>query len=95
MQQSKQFILDRLPISLAPSEEAAIRRGSSHAGERIKIYSFTKLRVVRRGVARVVVEEENVVVYHCLDNTRYICIEYVVCVLVMTFFTTQGLSRRG
>lgn len=32
---------------------------------------FTQLRILRPGIARAVVEDGLVVVYHCMDNSRY------------------------
>jgi hypothetical protein len=34
------------------------------------IHPYTKLRMVRPGIARAVVEDGMVVVYHCMDNSR-------------------------
>ena len=39
-------------------------------GESAKINVTSKLRMLRPGIARAIVEEGNVVLYHCMDNSR-------------------------
>ena len=34
------------------------------------MFPFTKLRLIRPGIARVLLEDGIVVVYHCMDNSR-------------------------
>ena len=62
----KSFILCRLPVVLSVGEE---RRTASGAPN-VKIFPFSKLRIIRPGIARAVVEDGMVVVYHCMDNPR-------------------------
>lgn len=64
---AKSFISDRLPVPLTAKEELATSSGSPHT----QIMSFTQVRMLRPGIARAVVEEGMVVVYHCMDNSRY------------------------
>jgi hypothetical protein len=65
-QLAKQFMMERLPVPLTKEEEAVSSSGGGH----IVINPYTKLRMVRPGVAIVLVEEGKVVVYHCMDNSR-------------------------
>jgi hypothetical protein len=62
--------MERLPVPLTPSEEAISYQGFANA----VIYPYTQLRMVRPGIAIAVVEEGKVVVYHCMDNARYLII---------------------
>lgn len=64
----KKYISQRLPVPLTPFEEA---RSSAGAPSAI-IYPFTKLRIIRPNIARALVEDGMVVLYHCMDNARYI-----------------------
>ena len=65
-QHVKSFEFQRLPVPLTLLEESRTAAGAPEC----KIYPFTKLRMIRPGVARAVVEEGMVVVYHCMDNSR-------------------------
>jgi len=66
-QMAKRWISDRLPPVLTPSEEAGSAEGgpSEH-----RIGPTTQLRLLRRGVARLVVEDGMAVLYHCMENSR-------------------------
>ena len=55
-----------MPVPLTEEEES-LTFGSSK-GQRL--YPFTKLRMLRPGIARAMVEDGMVVVYHCMDNSR-------------------------
>ena len=65
-QHTKKFIMNRLPAPLSHSEESRTFTGTKD----LKIFPFTKLRIVRPGIARVLLEDGVVVVYHCMDNSR-------------------------
>ena len=65
-QHMKTFIMNRLPIPLSPAEE----KRSSAGAKDLKMFPFTKLRLIRPGIARVLLEDGMVVVYHCMDNSR-------------------------
>jgi hypothetical protein len=65
-QHVKSFILQRLPPPLSSREE---KRSATGVPD-LKIFPFSKLRMVRPGIARAVVEDSMVVVYHCMDNAR-------------------------
>jgi hypothetical protein len=66
IQNAKTFLADRLPIPLTPDEESRTAAGAPGA----LIYPYTLLRMIRPGVARCLVENGMVVVYHCMDNSR-------------------------
>lgn len=59
----KRFISERLPVLLSSREEALSAPSNT-------IFPFTRLRMVRPGVACCIVEEGQCVVYHCMDNSR-------------------------
>lgn len=65
-QQVKQFLIDRLPVPMTEEEEQL----SSWRSPDIVIHPYTKLRLLRPGIARAIVEDGMVVVYHCMDNSR-------------------------
>jgi hypothetical protein len=72
---SKEFLAGRLPVPLTAEEESLSFGSSSstaqvEAGAGQRIYPFTRLRMLRPGIARAMVEEGMVVVYHCMDNSR-------------------------
>jgi len=62
----KSFIANRLPIPMSTLEEEKSALGAPNA----RIFQYTKLRIVRPGVARAIVEDGKVVVYHCIYNDR-------------------------
>lgn len=66
-QVKKQFMIDRLPIPLSTYEE----RYSSAGFPGAQIFPFTELRAVRPLCGCVVVEDGKVLLFHCMDNTRY------------------------
>jgi hypothetical protein len=65
-QVAKSFMMARLPPPLTAEEEAATCAHNPVTA----IRPFTCLRIVRPGIARVLVEEGMVIVYHCMDNAR-------------------------
>jgi hypothetical protein len=67
---SKEFLAGRLPVPLTEEEESLTFGGTASSSKGQRIYPFTKLRMLRPGIARAMVEEGMVVVYHCMDNSR-------------------------
>jgi lysine-specific demethylase/histidyl-hydroxylase NO66 len=65
-QVAKSFIVNRLPVPLSSEEEEQSAAGNPNQ----RIQPFTVLRIVRPGIARAVLEDGMVVVYHCMDNVR-------------------------
>lgn len=63
---AKSFLAARLPPPLTETEEAQSAAGAPNA----IIYPYTVLRMVRPGIARAIVEDGMVVLYHCMDNAR-------------------------
>ena len=66
-QMGKRYLSDRLPPCLSPAEEAHTAEGEAAA---VEINGLTHLRMVRRGIARLVLEEGVAVVYHTMENAR-------------------------
>ena len=62
----KRFIGQRQPLLLTEEEEAISAAGFADA----RIMSYTRLRMLRPGIARCVVEDGVCVLYHCMDNSR-------------------------
>lgn len=65
-QMAKKFISERLPVPLTEDEEARTAAGASDA----RIFMYTQLRMLRPGIARVLIEDNVCVVYHSMDNSR-------------------------
>jgi hypothetical protein len=65
---AKSFLSDRLPVPMTVLEEERSAVGCPEA----RIMSYTKLRMLRPAIARAIVEDGTVVVYHCMDNSRYL-----------------------
>jgi len=65
-QMAKKFLSERLPVPLTEEEEARTAAGASDA----RIFMYTRLRMLRPGIARVLIEDGACVVYHCMDNSR-------------------------
>lgn len=65
-QMKKHFIAERMPVCLTEDEEARTAAGAPDA----RLLPYTKLRMLRPGIATAVVEDGKVVVYHCMDNAR-------------------------
>ncbi|KAL7565240.1 hypothetical protein ACA910_014538 [Epithemia clementina (nom. ined.)] len=64
---SKQFISSCQPPALSKTELLATSAGQKRA---VKIEPQMLVRLVRPGVARLVLEDGKAVIYHCLDNSR-------------------------
>ena len=62
----KTFISQRLPIPLTSYEESRSASGFADA----RIMPYTRLRMLRPGIARCLVEDNVCVLYHCMDNSR-------------------------
>ncbi|GMH59771.1 hypothetical protein TrRE_jg3652 [Triparma retinervis] len=62
----KSFLWDRLPPAYSEEEKADTSDGQPGA----PIFPETMVRISRDGIARVVVEGDKAVVYHCGDNER-------------------------
>lgn len=65
-QMAKSYVSRRLPFPMTDDEE----RRSVIKSKDVVIASYTKLRVMRPNMARAVIEDGMVVVYHCQDNAR-------------------------
>jgi lysine-specific demethylase/histidyl-hydroxylase NO66 len=64
---AKRYISERQPPALTANEALSTSGGS---GADIAITPMTQCRLVRPGVGRLVLEDDNAVVYHCADNSR-------------------------
>ena len=67
-QLSRKYISERLPPVLSPAEETA--QGRAGLGAATTVFPFTRLRMLRPGLACCVVEDGKLCVYHCMDNSR-------------------------
>ena len=65
----KRFLSERQPPALTTSEVAMTSKADATADEN-PILPNTMCRLVRPGIARLVIEDEKAVVYHCSDNSR-------------------------
>jgi len=72
----QRFLSDRLPPALLEPERSLTKEALSdnntgnHHDASKKIWPNTLCRLVRPSVARLVVEDDKAVIYHCLDNSR-------------------------
>jgi lysine-specific demethylase/histidyl-hydroxylase NO66 len=78
----KRYLSDRLPPAFLDPERSLTKDGMSdnHASSSLenrhrhnlstKIWPNTLCRIVRPNIARLVVEDDKAVLYHCLDNSR-------------------------
>lgn len=66
-QLGKRFLSDRQPPSLTDTE---LKKTNQVDGKDEEILPNTLCRLVRPGIARLVLEEDKAVVYHCADNSR-------------------------
>jgi lysine-specific demethylase/histidyl-hydroxylase NO66 len=64
----KSFLSDRLPPALTPAELLLTSENRSESGG--KIWPNTMCRLVRPGIARLVLEDGKAVLYQCADNSR-------------------------
>jgi lysine-specific demethylase/histidyl-hydroxylase NO66 len=67
---AKRFMSDRQPPALTESELAATNKGDEDVKDRKEILPNTLCRLARPGIARLIIEDEQAVVYHCVDNAR-------------------------
>ncbi|ETI43131.1 hypothetical protein F443_11842 [Phytophthora nicotianae P1569] len=65
-QMAKNFLVDRLPPALEDEEENCTSDNSPLQ----KITVNTQLKLIRHGVARLVIEDGKAVLYHCRENSR-------------------------
>eukprot|EP01039_Chlorochromonas_danica_P001428 gene1428-1553_t len=65
-QMTKNFIAERLPVFITSEEENRTSAGASDA----RIQPYTRLRMLRPGIATTVIEDGKVVLYHCMENSR-------------------------
>jgi lysine-specific demethylase/histidyl-hydroxylase NO66 len=63
----KRFLSDRLPPAWTAQEKSETSVGRT---EGVQILPNTKCRLARPGIARLVLEDEKAVLYHCADNSR-------------------------
>jgi len=72
----KRFLSDRLPPALLEPERCLTKEALSdntaahHHDAAKKIWPNTLCRLARPGIARLVMEDDKAVLYHCLDNSR-------------------------
>jgi lysine-specific demethylase/histidyl-hydroxylase NO66 len=71
----KRFLSDRLPPALLEPErsltkEAFANNAANYHEAAKKIWPNTLCRLARPGIARLVIEDEQAVLYHCNDNSR-------------------------
>eukprot|EP00536_Pseudo-nitzschia_multiseries_P012357 jgi/Psemu1/309032/fgenesh1_kg.468_\ len=66
---AKRYISERQPPALTPNEVVLTSQGDETADER-PLLPNTMCRLVRPGIARLVIEDDKAVVYHCADNSR-------------------------
>ncbi|XP_041351839.1 ribosomal oxygenase 1-like isoform X2 [Gigantopelta aegis] len=77
-QMGKQFVVDSLPPVLSEGEKQCSIHGtgehwnSEEHGVRgtVEIEPDTHIKLVRKGVIRIITEEDQVRIYHCLENAR-------------------------
>ena len=62
-QMAKRFLSERLPPILTQQETQRISEGG-------KIRAHSMVRCIRKGIARIVLEEGKAILYHCMDNSR-------------------------
>jgi bifunctional lysine-specific demethylase and histidyl-hydroxylase NO66 len=67
-QMGKRFLADRLPPALTKEERA----GTSQNNRRLdkEFWPATLCRLARPGIARLVLEDNKAIIYHCADNSR-------------------------
>jgi hypothetical protein len=70
----------RLPIPVTKEEETRL-----FSPENNTVLPFTKLRMLRPGIARAIIEDGVIVVYHCMDNSRLVIESDVINVIIALF----------
>ncbi|KAG7348634.1 cupin domain containing protein [Nitzschia inconspicua] len=68
-QMAKRFLSERQPPALTIQEKKLTAHGDDTADAK-PILPNTRCRLIRPGVARLVIEDDKAVVYHCVDNAR-------------------------
>lgn len=68
-QLAKRFMSDRQPFVLTKTEKNLTSKRDDDS-EEVEILPNTLCRLVRPGIARLVIEDDKAVVYHCGDNSR-------------------------
>lgn len=61
----KRFLSDRLPPAFTEMEASLTNEGNP----KTKITASTMCRLARPGIARLVLEDDKAVLYHCVDNS--------------------------
>ena len=69
-QVAKRFMSDRQPFCLTKAEQEQTSKCEGVQVDETEILPNTLCRLVRPGVARLVIEEDKAVLYHCRDNSR-------------------------
>ena len=71
-QMGKRFLSDRLPPAFTAMESNYTSEGPRHSQEEGagKVWPNTMCRLARPGVARLVLEDDKAILYHCVDNSR-------------------------
>lgn len=64
----QRYLSDRLPPAFTPQESVLTSDSRNENGG--KIWPNTMVRLARKGIARLVVEDGKAVLYHCADNSR-------------------------
>jgi hypothetical protein len=54
-------------VPISAKEEARLCNQENNS-----VFPYSKLRMLRPGIARAVVEDGMIVVYHCMDNSRFV-----------------------
>jgi lysine-specific demethylase/histidyl-hydroxylase NO66 len=69
-QMGKRFMSERLPPALTPRELADTDQNEAKEDADKEILPSTLCRLARPGIARLVLEDEKAILYHCADNSR-------------------------
>jgi len=64
---AKRFLSDRLPPALTIAEKSETSQATT---EGVVLLPSTQCRLVRPGIARLVLDSDKAVLYHCADNSR-------------------------
>lgn len=67
-QMAKRYMSERQPPALTQQERENTIQASE--GDDAEILPNTMCRLARPGIARIVIEDDGAVVYHCLENSR-------------------------
>ena len=69
-QMGKRYLADRLPPALTAKERAGTNVDAIAGKSEKDILPASLCRLTRPGVARLVLEDDKAVIYHCMDNSR-------------------------